>query len=397
MNVLFVDDGAIKIWGLNHALNVELLTQVSILKARNCSEAIFEIETTKIDLIIMDLSLDQCDGFSLLNFLSVLERKLPVIICSKLDGNVLRAVKALCFMLNINLIGVHEKKFMLDKVFFLLKAIKFEMLKKDIDTEQARNDLSTDVITDCSIEEAFKSKYFVNYYQPKICLNSGVVCGLETIVSINHPDIGIIESCCFLDSLTAGQLYELTFIVLENALNDLAEFRKNGFTLSLSVSISVKLLKNSCFSTALVSMINKHNVGYDSIILELTSIPKEEDLLSALEFTTRMRMLGAGVSLAKFKISDITPKYLSFFPLSEMKVDKSYISNMMQLNTKIKEVVKDFVRMGTMLGIPVAAEGVEDVNTLCFLKEIGCSQIHGGYMSPPLSFSSTMEYLHAWS
>lgn len=396
MNILLVDDSSIKTGVLNDTLNAELLTQVSIFKARNCSEAISEIETTRIDLIIVDLLLDKCDGLSFLKFLSELENKLPVIICSTLDKNVLHAVKAICFILNINLIGVHEQLLMLSKDFFLLRMIKFEMLKKEIDSEQTRNDLSNDLITDFSIDEAFRSKYFVNYYQPKICLNSGVVCGLETIVSINHPDIGIIEPCYFWDSLTVEQLYELTFIALENALNDLAEFRKNDFTLSLSLSISAELLKNDFFSTALVSMVNKYNISYDYIIFELTSLPKDEDLLSALEFTTRMRMLGAGVSLAKFKISDVTLQYLSVLPLSEMKIDKSYISNMMQLNTKIKTVVKDFVDMVTILGIPVVAEGVEDVNALCFLKEIGCSEIHGGYLSPPLSFSSTMEYLYAW-
>ena len=235
------------------------------------------------------------------------------------------------------------------------------------------------------------SEFFLNF-QPKIDLKTKKILGTEALVrwvsdgKIIPPDefIPVAEDAGFID--------ELGIFVLKEALKSIKIIQKEvPLKLNISINVSRLQMRNADFASRIKKEVTEYGVSFRDIILEIT----ESALISSRETTSKiMNMLDeAGV---KFSIDDFgtgitSISYIRDFPFNEIKIDKSFIKNI--VGNKISQgIVKSIVALGSNLNIDVVAEGVEDEVTLKYLEDIGCDIAQGYFISKPLSLDDFIKF-----
>jgi EAL domain-containing protein (putative c-di-GMP-specific phosphodiesterase class I) len=229
-------------------------------------------------------------------------------------------------------------------------------------------------------------------FQPKIDLKTKKILGAEALVrwvsdgKIIPPDefIPVAEDAGFID--------ELGIFVLKEALKSIKIIQKEvPLKLNISINVSRLQMRNADFASRIKKEVTEYGVSFSDIILEIT----ESALISSRETTSKiMNMLDeAGV---KFSIDDFgtgitSISYIRDFPFNEIKIDKSFIKNI--VGNKISQgIVKSIVALGSNLNIDVVAEGVEDEVTLKYLEDIGCDIAQGYFISKPLSLDDFIKF-----
>jgi EAL domain-containing protein (putative c-di-GMP-specific phosphodiesterase class I) len=128
-------------------------------------------------------------------------------------------------------------------------------------------------------------------------------------------------------------------------------------------------------------------VNPDQMILELTETSAMEDTVLSLDLLTRLRLKGFQLSIDDFGTGYSSMLQLVRLPFTEIKVDKSFVSNAMT-NAEHRTVIKSIVNLGHSLGLHCTAEGLEDAETLAYLNEVGCDLVQGYFIARPMDGAS---------
>jgi len=159
--------------------------------------------------------------------------------------------------------------------------------------------------------------------------------------------------------------------------------RAPGGTL-LSVNISARTLTDFQIVDRIAARCLETGIDPALVSLELTETSAMEDPVMSLDLLTRFRMKGFQLSLDDFGTGYSSMLQLVRLPFSEIKVDKSFVMTAMR-SQESRTVVKSVVDLGHSLGLSVTAEGVEDVQTLDYLRSIGCDRAQGFFIGRPMN------------
>jgi len=220
-------------------------------------------------------------------------------------------------------------------------------------------------------------------YQPKVACGSGRLTGFEALARWHHPDVGWVPPLHFVAIAEDNDLVEkLTDRVVSQALTWFAaEVRDELLTLAVNIS------PLSLADPKLVTRLTQHcaNAGVDPsrVVLELTESRRTRDLAMSLKLLTRLRMHGFHLSLDDFGTGYSSMQRLAQLPFSEIKVDRSFVSEA-ATSEEARTVVKSVVDLGHGLGLTVTAEGVEDQETLDLLDALGTDLAQGYHVARPM-------------
>ncbi|WP_185819646.1 sensor domain-containing protein [Salibacterium salarium] len=236
-----------------------------------------------------------------------------------------------------------------------------------------------------NLRKALSNDEFELYYQPQVCLKTNKIIGVEALIRWNHPDEGLISPAKFIPvAESSGLIIPIGEMVLEKALQQLKMWRNQGFSeLRMSVNIAAQHFNQSHFSNTVQTMLEKTQVPAKQLELELT----ENSLLQNTGMTSNtlhtLRRLGVHLSIDDFGIGYSSLSYLRHFPLTTLKIDKSFMNN---INEKEKDraLISSIIHLAGSLDMKVIAEGVETKETMHFLKQEKCDEMQGFYFSPPL-------------
>ena len=234
-------------------------------------------------------------------------------------------------------------------------------------------------------------------YQPKLDLVTDEVLGVECLVRWKHPQRGFVPPAEFLPIIENTELIApLTWLVLDQALATCAKWRRHGLEIQMAVNISARTISSSELYDQVVAALDRHGLPPSSLELEITETALLGDHHLAASNVTRFRELGVDISIDDFGTGYASIGYLTTMPISAVKIDRSFVSDMFS-DPAAAAVVNFSVGLGQQLGLQVVAEGIEDEPTLEELRRLGVNTGQGYFISRPMPATEFLHWLLAWS
>ncbi|PAX09082.1 putative bifunctional diguanylate cyclase/phosphodiesterase [Sphingomonas lenta] len=243
------------------------------------------------------------------------------------------------------------------------------------------------------LDEALRAGGIEVYYQPKLAIAEGRVASAEALVRWRHPERGFVGPDLFIPlAEQTDRIGPLTLYVLERVMEDLAQLRALGHQLTAAVNISAKLVASAEFNQAAGALLARGVVPPSVLIFEVTESATLEDPDAATEMLRAYRELGVTISMDDYGTGQSTLTYLRELPLSELKIDRSFVQHAHR-NRNDGVMVRSTVQLAHELGLKVVAEGVEDEDCLDFLRQLGCDMAQGYLISRPLPAPALIEFM----
>ncbi|MEP2726668.1 EAL domain-containing protein [Roseibium sp.] len=221
-------------------------------------------------------------------------------------------------------------------------------------------------------------------YQPKLELAIDRITSAEALVRWRHPTRGYLSPDTFIPlAEESNRIGDLTLFVLQRAIDDLSEWCGHGVMIRTAVNISARLISSPDFVEQVERMIQTAGVPPDRLIFEITESATLRDPEGAREALLRFRDLGVAISMDDYGTGQSTLSYLKNLPLSELKIDRSFVQHSHQ-DPNDALLVRSTVELAHQMGLKVVAEGIEEAECLAFLRSIGCDYAQGYFIARPM-------------
>ncbi|NNM76541.1 EAL domain-containing protein [Sphingomonas sp. ID1715] len=234
------------------------------------------------------------------------------------------------------------------------------------------------------LDSAIASGRIRVFYQPKMAIASGRITSCEALVRWDHEIRGLLGPDLFIGlAEQTDRIAPLTLCVIEQVLHDLARWHAAGLQITAAVNISARLLASEDFNDRLCALLARGIAPSTALVFEVTESAALADSAAAAETLVGYRQLGIAISIDDYGTGQSTLSYLRQLPVSELKIDRSFVQNA-HLVANDAVLVRSTVQMAHELGLKVVAEGVETEECLAFLREIGCDLAQGYLISRPI-------------
>jgi diguanylate cyclase (GGDEF)-like protein len=231
-------------------------------------------------------------------------------------------------------------------------------------------------------------------FQPLVGADDRLCKAVEALVRWQHPTKGLISPLDFIPMAEAGGLIgPLTQRVLEESLRECARWLSLGEPLSVSVNFSPVLLDDPSWPGRVAALLETHQLGAEFLTLEITESALADPTPEVTAMLDEMRAIGVRFSVDDFGTGYTSLALLRQFALDEMKIDGSFVSDMLTSPTDAA-IVRAMLDLGHSLGLVVVAECVRDEQTAQVLEDLGCDVLQGFHFSPPVPGAELGETLH---
>ncbi|HAU5190520.1 TPA: GGDEF domain-containing protein [Clostridioides difficile] len=244
------------------------------------------------------------------------------------------------------------------------------------------------------MEKALENKEFFMCLQPKIDIKSGKISGAESLVRWKNSEKGIIYPSDFIPLFEkSGFICKLDLYILEETCKLISKWIKEGKeVLRISVNVSRQHLNDKLFLEKYKLICNKYNVPTYLIDLELTeSIFLENP--EAVDIIDDIHSNGFKCSIDDFGFGYSSLGILKDFKVDIIKLDRSFFVSKNNID-RGKVVIKSIIELSKRLGMKVTAEGIEKLEQVEFLKNVGCDYIQGYVFSKPLLISDFEDFAY---
>ncbi|WP_299495947.1 EAL domain-containing protein [uncultured Shewanella sp.] len=239
------------------------------------------------------------------------------------------------------------------------------------------------------------SDFYINY-QPVIDMSTGKIVSVEALVRWRDPEFGVVAPDKFIPiAEETGLIDVLGKWVLEESLVNLAYWHKYGYKISLAINVSGRQFINHAdesFSQMLCDALKRHGIAPHYLHIEITETMLIDDEVQCLQVLEEVSALGVDIYLDDFGTGYSSLAYLKGFPISVLKIDKSFIDSALESH-KDASLVKAIIIMGQSLQLKLVSEGVETQQQWDFLSSLGCDFAQGYFMSRPLNEHEMFDYL----
>lgn len=231
---------------------------------------------------------------------------------------------------------------------------------------------------------AIQSDELVLHFQPSLDLDTGEVHSCEALVRWMHPEHGLMPPGEFIElAEVSGLIQPMTRWVIDEALRQTRVWLDHGLQLKVGVNLSVRNLYDRDLVPFISDLLIERGVDAGLLKLEVTESELMDDPLLALEVLGKLKALGASTSIDDFGTGYSSLAYLKHLPIDELKIDKSFVGNMVNDESDLT-IVRSTIDLSHNLGLDVVAEGVEDGDTLRRLRDLGCDRAQGYFVSRPV-------------
>jgi len=220
-------------------------------------------------------------------------------------------------------------------------------------------------------------------YQPKICLRDGGLRQVEALVRWDDPELGSVKPSDFVPLAEEhGLIHELTQWGLRTILRQWIDWRDEGLDTSIAFNISALSLQHLDFPDLVERMCRALEVPADRIVLELTE-GATQPLVKLMDTLTRFRIKGIGLAIDDFGTGYSSLMQLRQLPFTEVKIDQAFVSDVSKSRDS-RLIIQAVTDLAHGLGLTATAEGVETIDQLRIVRELGCDYVQGYLVSPPL-------------
>lgn len=227
-------------------------------------------------------------------------------------------------------------------------------------------------------------------YQPKVDCKTGQLVGAEALVRWTHPDKGQLQPDQFIGAAErGGRIDRLTYFVLDSALAAASVIQRHDPRFTVAVNLSVLLLSNDTLVPTVEALLRKHLVHPKLLTLEVTETSTLGSAADQIANLQRLADMGIQLSIDDYGTGFSTLEYLRRIPASEIKIDRSFIS--MLINSQSDRImVNSTIQLAHSLGRKVVAEGVESQEILDELKRMRCDIIQGYHTGRPMPLAALL-------
>ena len=234
-----------------------------------------------------------------------------------------------------------------------------------------------------ALKRAIEGQHLHLHYQPKVSLRDGELVRVEALVRWEDPELGPVEPSHFIPLAEEhGLIDDLTQWGLRTILRQWLEWREQGIDTQIAFNISALSLQHLDFPDLVERMCRALEVPTDRLVLELTE-GATQPLIKLMDTLTRFRIKGIGLAIDDFGTGYSSLMQLRQLPFTEVKIDQAFVADAAHSND-CRLIVKATVDLAHGLGLTATAEGVETIDQLRTVAELGCDLAQGYLVSPAM-------------
>ena len=244
---------------------------------------------------------------------------------------------------------------------------------------QARQELET------ALRDAVRKQAFELYYQPKISLRDGTLCGVEALLRWHRPGLPSVAPSVFVPILEdMGLISMVGQWVIASVCKQIACWQRSGLGVSqVAVNVSAQQITEGDLVENIQRSLDEHQIEAKWLELELTESSLMFNTPETIASLLALRDIGLKISIDDFGTGYSSLAYLSRFPIDKLKIDIAFIREVPH-NAQDAAITRTIIELAHSLNLQVIAEGVENCEQLAFLTENGCDQVQGYLLSRPL-------------
>jgi EAL domain-containing protein (putative c-di-GMP-specific phosphodiesterase class I) len=252
------------------------------------------------------------------------------------------------------------------------------------------------LMTKSKLKRAFERDELIVHYQPKYNLETGEVFGAEALVRWELPERGLVFPSDFIPIAEETSLIiEIGEWVLDKVCEDFRFWQRSVSSPGrVSVNLSLRQLRQPKFIKRVSSIMRGHEISPTSLELEITETTLMENPQWTIKLLDELYALGLHLAIDDFGTGYSSLSALQQFPISTLKIDKSFVRNVVT-SPEDATLVDTIIQMGRNLNMDVVAEGVEDEAQLNFLQSLHCTYAQGLLFGDPMSSDNYLELLLA--
>ncbi|MCB5184016.1 EAL domain-containing protein [Methylobacillus gramineus] len=235
------------------------------------------------------------------------------------------------------------------------------------------------------LRRAIEKKQIILHYQPQINIETHRIVGLEALARWHHPELGVISPTEFIPlAEETGLISPLSEMLLEEACKQMYEWKQNGLIgFSLAINISPQLVEEEHFVTNTIARIEAHQLSPDNFEIEITENLLVRDIENAITKLKTLGNHGIKIALDDFGTCYSSLSYLRQFPIHNIKIDKSFVGDINTINESVP-IITAIAGIAKGFGLDMIAEGVETIQQMKTLQNMGCHKMQGYLFSKPL-------------
>jgi diguanylate cyclase (GGDEF)-like protein len=231
------------------------------------------------------------------------------------------------------------------------------------------------------------------YYQPKLDLQTGEVNSVEALVRWLHPKFGLLPPSEFVPIAEhTGLIRPLTSYVVSSAVQQAAAWHSMGLDVAVAVNLSARSLHDGGVMHDVSTLLAENQVPARLLNFEITESSIMADPARAKRILEQLKDMGLMLSIDDFGTGYSSLAYLQELPVSEIKIDRSFVVNLLE-NEADQVIVRSTIDLARNLGLKSTAEGVETPQVLRWLSEQQCEAAQGYHIARPMSANAVTAWL----
>lgn len=243
------------------------------------------------------------------------------------------------------------------------------------------------------LEKAIDNGDIELHYQPKIDLKTQEVAGVESLARWTSKVHGPVRPDVFIEiAERSGLILPLTLLTVNLALRQGREIQASNRKFSVGINLSAAVLNDSEVSELIGRALSIWGTEPDQLTLEVTESAMMADPDKSLQMLKGLRAEGVNISIDDFGTGYSSLSYLKNMPVNELKIDKSFVLNMMDDEGDAK-IVKSVVDLAHNFDLAVVAEGIENQESLDQLAQMDCDLAQGFYIARPMPFEDLLKWM----
>jgi EAL domain-containing protein (putative c-di-GMP-specific phosphodiesterase class I) len=243
--------------------------------------------------------------------------------------------------------------------------------------------------------QALREGWTELWYQPKVDLKTLRICGAEALVRIQHPEFGTIQPGQFLPP-TGDPLYQpLSNFVMATAISDWKKLAAKQIATKIAVNMPVSVVLSEGFVPRVRDQLPGDG-SLSGLIIEITEDEILRDTKTIREVAMQLRLSSIDLSIDDFGTAHASLARLRDLPCSELKLDRSFVSNCASDKVKL-DICRAVRDLAKRFGVTTCAEGIETKEDLQALAEMGFDCAQGYLFAKPMRFDALVEMMGAYS